>query len=261
MTGVDLSKLDSTNQVLQADPKAATSVKRAHQAAVDVLHAMNPPVPPPATAMRLAYDTRQGTGWAEAQALGFNTLFAGYDLALLNQVKASGGKVVVNLSGEIAAGTGGFMPAARACAATGAVAAFAIWDEPDPSMFATLKAATTAVHSDPATKGIPTYITYYDAASIGQTVGCADLYGLDIYPSKFGWQYSLITELAAAADKAGLHYIVVLGAFTAPGYPLPTAAQYVAMTVRAMATKQVGQGTYTLPVDSSLLAAVKAGNQ
>lgn len=47
MTGVDLSKLDSTNQVLQADPKAATSVKRAHQAAVDVFHAMNPPVPPP----------------------------------------------------------------------------------------------------------------------------------------------------------------------------------------------------------------------
>lgn len=47
----DLTAVDNTNAILQKDGKAATSVKRAHQAVVDYLHATSstPPTQPPSS--------------------------------------------------------------------------------------------------------------------------------------------------------------------------------------------------------------------
>jgi len=61
---VDLSKLDAANKAIQADKAAAKTTKAYAQAATDVLHAMNPVVPPATQRYGFSTGYPQGSGFA-----------------------------------------------------------------------------------------------------------------------------------------------------------------------------------------------------
>lgn len=87
---------------------------------------------------------------------------------------------------------------------------------------------------------VETVMAYYDAGSLAQWKGIVDAFALDVYPSHDNWNMALITQLAAAADAAGLRYYGVPGAFAASGYLTPTKAQLAEMIQLWKATKAAG---------------------
>lgn len=235
-----------------------------------------PPVIP--FKVRAMYDQSSGqlaNDWPAIQAQNFNTLICSADdAAALAAVRASGGKTWVNVghwtgSGFDTTDSQALASAANAVA-TGTVIGFYVADEPAYSSgnVSTVHARSQLLKN--AYPDIETIIAYYDAASIHFWQGAVDAFALDIYPSRFSFNGALITQLAAAADAAGLRYYGIVGAFTdgTATYPMPTAAQLQTMCNLWSATNQSGQGCYAwgataadhLESHSDLLAVLKTWN-
>ena len=106
---------------------------------------------------------------------------------------------------------------------------------------ATIKARSTLLKN--AYPNIPTIIAYYDAGSVGSWKGVVDAFALDIYPGKFSWNMALITQLAAAADSAGLSYYGVISVGDNV-VPMPTVSQLQQMDSLWAATNQKGYMIY-----------------
>lgn len=228
-----------------------------------------PPPPPSGFTVKGIYDAnsgKQASDWPTIAGLGFNLLItAADDTAGLAAVKKTGGKAWVSCgtwtgSGFTTTDTQAVAMAKQAVA-TGIVAGFYVADEPANSSqnIALIKARSNLLKQ--ACPGIETLIAYFDAASLPDWKGAVDAFALDIYPSRFGWDYSLITKLAADADAAGLKYYGVTGAFGAPPtYPLPSPTELKAMLDTWARTNQSGYVIYVWPVPSDLLAVLKAAN-
>jgi hypothetical protein len=133
--------------------------------------------------------------------------------------------------------------------ATGAVSGFYVADEPSVSDCSTAPAQigawTAILHSHFA--GIPTIIATYDSTDLTDFAHSADVFALDTYPCQYGsgCNYSLITNLAAAADRLGLKYVGVAQAFGGDGhYELPTASQLEEIIHTWQATNELGYLVY-----------------
>lgn len=267
-----LAELDQTT-VGMVNTKWKTPPPGTHWAAARALLAQigagTSPPPPPGFTVKGMYDAnsgRQAADWPTIAALGFNLLItAADDTAGLAAVKKTGGKAWVSCGSWTGSGfsttDAQAVAMAKTAVATGIVAGFYVADEPlySAQNVALIKARSNLLKQ--ACPGIETLIAYFDAASLPDWKGAVDAFALDIYPSRFGWDYALITKLAAAAAAAGLKYYGVTGAFSAPPtYPLPTDVQLKAMLDTWAKTKQSGHVVYVWPVPSSLLAVLKAAN-
>ena len=209
-----------------------------------------PAVTPPVTRLKGIYPGAPVSPvWPTIQAqTGCNTGIVGADdTSALTALRTNGAKAWAK-AGYWDDATGQFsMTDAQALALAQTVAkqwadvvvGWYVADEPSNSA---ANRATVQKRSNLLKSGYPveTLIAYYDAGSVGQWKGVVDAFALDIYPSRFNWNYALITQLAAAADAAGLKYYGVVGAFTAPNYPLPNAQELQAMVDTWAATKQSG---------------------
>ncbi len=203
---------------------------------------------------------------------GFTTIIGGADdPAALAALRASGGKMWAK-AGYFDNGTGQFsMSDAQALALAQNIAAnwsdvvtgWYVADEPTNSAANRAKIQARAQLLKSAYP-VETLIAYYDAGSVGQWKGVVDAFALDIYPSRFNWNFSLITQLAAAADAAGLRYYGISGCDGAPNYPMPTPSLLQQSIDTWDATKQVGWGVYAwdapgqLQNSPALLAVLKA---
>lgn len=215
--------------------------------------AVTPPPDPPVTGLKGIYS---GAGASQvwngptgiAATCGCDMIIGGADdNASLSTLKAAEGKMW-GKAGYWNDATGQFsMTDAQALAVAQNIAknypdvvvGWYVADEPTNSAAnrATIQKRAALLKSGFAAE---TVIGYYDAGSLSQWKGIVDAFALDIYPSKFNWNMALITQLAAAADKAGLRYYGVPGAFAASGYQTPTNAQLQQMIDLWKATKQSG---------------------
>lgn len=239
--------------------------------------------PPPSGMLKVAYNANSGsahtTDWPSIQAQGFNTYICGADeTSTLTELKAAGCHAWVTCGYWTGSGFSTTDPQAvsmaRAAIATGAVVGFYVADEPSYSTQNVALVKTRSQLLKNACPGVETLIAYYDAASLPNWKGAVDAFALDIYPSRFNWNYSLITQLAAAADRAALKYYGVVGAFTddSGSYPLPNPQQLQAMINTWNATKQSGRAVYAwgattktvsnqLQNQPGLLTVLKAANK
>lgn len=190
----------------------------------------------------------QMTEYPALQAATFNTIVTdGTDTAFLTTL-AENGMQAWATPGIFSDGAFEFDDAdavtiSRAAIATGAVQALYIADEPPSSAASLIKARANLLTA--AFPDVPVVFAYYDAGTVGDFYTPGLQVALDIYPSKFSFDYSLITTLADAAGTAGFEYYIVLGAFTDNDlYPLPTPTQLQAMYETAAATDMIGWAVY-----------------
>lgn len=280
----DLTALDAANQALQASPTVAKATKDYGAAATAAIHALagTGPTPPPASSgIKVAYNATSGgqhaTDWPAIHAQGFNTYICGADeSAALGELKATGCKAWITCGYWNGSGFSTTDAQATAMAtaayATGVVAGIYVADEPTYSIQNLSLIAARAK----LLKGFcpaETLIAYYNAGDLAKWKGAVDAFALDIYPSRVNWNMSVITQLAAAADSAGLRYYGVVGAFTddSGNYPLPTPAELQTMIDTWDATRQAGRAVYSwgattkavanqLQNQPGLLAVLKAAN-
>lgn len=231
------------------------------------------PVPVPSSRLKGMYTSTAAQSWPTIQAeTGCNMAIVGADdTAALAALRATGSKAWGKAGFWQNSDSGSFsMSDAQALAVADNVAAdwadvVAGWyvsDEPNntaANRAAIAKRAALLKSAHP----VETVIAYYDAGSLAQWKGVVDAFALDIYPSKFNWNMALITELAAAADKAALKYYGVVGAFSASGYTTPTKAQLDQMIGLWDETKQAGVVFYEwdgggLPGNTDWLSVIEA---
>lgn len=243
--------------------------------------AVTPP-PPPASGLKVAYNSTSGSqhaaDWPAIHAQGFNAFICGADeTQALANLKATGSKAWITCGYWNGAGfsttDAQAVAMATAAYATGIVAGIYLADEP---LYSAQNAATIAARAKLLKTVCPveTILDLWDPTTLAKWKGVADAFALDAYPSRDGsWDYSVITQLAAAADTAGLRYYVVIGAFTddSGNYPLPTPAELQKCIDTAAATKQSGTACYSwgattkvianqLQNQPKLLAVLKAAN-
>jgi hypothetical protein len=213
------------------------------------------PTPAPASGIKGYYDqgSNQLGEWNSYKAYGFNTVFAGMNTSLLDQVKADGASAWVQPN--IWQGCGyeysqsQALTWAKQAVATGAVSGFYVADEPSVSGCSSapsqIAAWTATLHAN--FPGIPTIIATYDSTDLTNFAHSADMFALDTYPCQYGngCDYSWITSLAAAADKLGVQYVGVAQAFGGNGqFDLPTASQLQRIITTWKATNEVGYVVY-----------------
>jgi hypothetical protein len=196
--------------------------------------------------------------WPAIAAQGINTLVLPAKwISNLRTIAAAGDKAWVT-AGHWSDSTESFSlsqskavsDVAAACA-TGAVQGIYVAGEPDETLasipaadIAAIKARATALKA--ACPSAQTIMAYYDAYSLFRWAGVTDAVALDIYPSRDGFNDGLITQLAAAANAAGIKYYGVVGAFTdGASYVLPTAAQLSEMFATWQATNELGWVVYS----------------
>lgn len=263
----DLTALDAANQALQASPTVAKATKDYGAAATAAIHALagtNPTPPPASSGLKVAYNATSGgqhaSDWPAIHAQGFNTYICGADeTAALAQLKATGSKAWITCGYWNGSGFSTTDAQATAMAtaayATGLVAGIYLADEPTYSI---QNASTILNRVDLLKKVCPveTLIAYYDAGTVGRWKGTVDAFALDAYPSRVNWDMGVITQLAAAADTAGLRYYGVVGAFTddSGNYPLPTPAQLQTMVTIWDATRQAGRAAYSWGATTKVVA-------
>jgi hypothetical protein len=88
-------------------------------------------------------------------------------------------------------------------------------------------------------------ISYFDADTLPLYEGI-DLVALDLYVSRHGWNWPLLTRLAAASDAAGIAYTGIAGVFSdgTVNYPMPTVEQTRQNIGTWKATNSEGFGVY-----------------
>lgn len=246
----DLTALDAANNALQASPTVAKATKDYAAAATAVLHAMNPTPPPSAVVKGVYVGGTVASVWPTIQrTTGCNVVVAGADdTAGLAALRASGGKMWGKAGYWQDSANGSFsMSDAQALALaqevmsawSDVVVGWYVADEPtnNAANRATIKARKQLLQSAYPVQAV---VGYYDAGTVAQWYGVVDALALDIYPSKFNWDMTLITKLAAAADAAGIRYYGVPGAFAASGHLTPSKAQLSQMIATWKATKASG---------------------
>jgi hypothetical protein len=151
---------------------------------------------------------------------------------------------------------------------TGLVDVMVIWDEPgsDAASITQLQARGQMVKT--LCPGVRTAITGYDPGTLSAlvTAHVADIYAVDNYPSRTGWDLSGPKACVAAVEQAGGEYTIVLDAFDAPSYPMPTAAQLQSEIDWARTTKALGVAVYAwgnaggtpIAADADILNVLKA---
>lgn len=191
--------------------------------------------------------------WLNIIPYGFNTIIcAAQDPATINELASTNTYAWVTVgnwidsSGSFSLSDSQAVSDAGVAVASGRIKGFYIADEPTNSAqnIATIKARSNLLKN--AYPGIETIVAYFDAASLPSWKGAADAFALDIYPSRFGFNNNLITQLAASADGAGIKYYGVPGAFTdgTSNYPLPTPTQLQDILNAWSATNQAGYAVY-----------------
>lgn len=236
------------------------------------------PPPPAGFTVRAMYDASgagKAVNWPAIAAQGFNVLICSADdSASLAAVKKTGGRAWVMpgvwTGSGFSTSDAQAVALAKSAVASGTVAGFYLADEPTYSIQNAGLVAARSQLLKQACPGVETLIAYYDAGSVGRWKSAVDAFALDVYPSRSNWDMSLIPNLAAAADAAGLRYYGIVGAFAATNYPLPTAAQLKTMVDLWAGTRQVGSGCYAwgptggsaqqLEKQAALLAVLKAAN-
>jgi hypothetical protein len=216
-----------------------------------------PPPPSPSGELRGYYD--QGANipgnWSSYSKYGFNSLIADFSsMSFLTGLAAAGNKVWISPdhwnqgSCSFAYSDSQAATWAKQAAATGAVAAFYLADEPStggcPNAVATVAARSAVYHQ--AAPGIPTVIATFDSADLTAFAKAADQFALDYYPCQYGsCNMAGITQLAATADKLGLYYYGVPQAFGGDGhYTLPSASQLKTIIDTWKSTKEHGYFIY-----------------
>lgn len=237
----------------------------------------HPPVnPPPASRVKVMYAQSAAQTWSGPSGIpastGCNTIIGGADdNAALGVLRSSGGKMWAK-AGYWDEAAGRFsMSDTQALALAKTVAAQ--WPDVVTGWYVADEPSNSAAHRAAVQQraqllrsGFPveTLMAYYDAASVGQWKGVTDAFALDIYPARANWNMDLITQLAAAADAAGLRYYGIVGCDGAVNYPMPTPAQLQTMIDHWKATKQAGWGVYAwdapgqLKNRADLLAVLRA---
>lgn len=225
------------------------------------------PVPPTAYAVKGTY-VDPVSGWSNAfSAWGANAIVGWLDGGTLQGIASANGKAVY-APGHWDDGKGEFMLSdadavadAKGAVATGGVGYFYVADEPSSQYAAKIKARSDLLKAQ--VPGYPTVVAYFDVNTLALFVGAADIFALDVYPSRFGFDPSLIPALAAKADSLGMRYWGVLGAFTDTNYPWPSASQLQAMLDQWKATRQEGWLAYlwnsALAGKADLVAVLRAG--
>lgn len=206
--------------------------------------------PPPATTPKGVYVSGAiPSVWPTiVSTTGCDTAIAGADdNAGLAALRASGGKMC-GKAGYWDNDTGQFsMSDSQALALAQSVKAN--WSDVVDSWYVADEPSNTSANRSAIQKraallksgfAVETRMAYFDAASVAQWKGAVDAFLLDVYPSHANWNMALITQLAAAADAAGLRYYGVPGAFAAWGYLTPTKAQLTQMIQLWKATKSAG---------------------
>jgi hypothetical protein len=218
--------------------------------------------PPPLKTLKGMYANSGSSAWPSIKTeTGCNMIIGGADdPALLSVLKSTGSKLWAKAgywddpAGQFSMNDSQALALAKSVAAQwpDVVVGWYVADEPTNNAHnrAAIQARATLLKS-----GLPveTSIAYYDAGSIGQWKGVVDAFALDIYPSRFNWNMALITQLAAAADAAGLRYYNVVGCDGATNYPMPNASQLQTMIDLCKATKQAGWLIYAWDSPGHLL--------
>lgn len=234
-------------------------VKKTHAwnayVALDGVSWPNPePVPPPTRhTTRAVWDNNSGNAiqseWPTLAAAGFNTFFGAAEWTTwLSQITAAGYGSWATLGHYVGPGfsysDAQAVAVAQAAIATGGVRSLFIADEPPASAVTAIKNRYLALKTAlPTTEVI---ISYYDAATVGQFAGCIDAIAADIYPGRFGWDETLVAQLAAACVAAGIPFYGTFEAFTdgTSNYPLPNPTQLQGNIDAWMATTQKGWACY-----------------
>lgn len=195
--------------------------------------------------------TPNNKDWSTIQALGFNTLITGYDVAPLKALKAAGASAWVSCgywddaNKQFSLSDDEAVNVAKAAFATGAVTSWYIADEPSNSPSAIMERSQLLKAACP---GSTTIMTTWDPGIVKTFAHTTDYVALDGYPNRGGFNMSVITEQAAAADALNWPYFGVIGAFgsSAKGatYVLPNQAQLQDMCDTWNATKQIGYAAY-----------------
>jgi hypothetical protein len=217
-----------------------------------------PPAPAPSSGQMHGYYDQGANipaNWETYSKYGFNSLIADFSsMSFLSQLAAAGKKVWIapdhwnQGSCSFAYSDSQAATWAKQAAATGAIAAFYLADEPStsgcPNAVATVAARSALYHQ--AAPGIPTVIAVYDSSDLTAFAKAGDQFALDYYPCQYGsCNMAGITQLAAAADKLGLTYYGVPQAFGGDShYTLPTASQLKTIIDTWKATKEHGYFVY-----------------
>lgn len=150
------------------------------------------------------------------------------------------------------------------CEQTGKVAGYVIWDEPDSSAVTIAAVLARKAFVQSIMPGAQTAVTGYDPTTLAALIkaGCADLYLSDYYPSRAGdWSFNVLDQIVAVFEGAGVPYGIVLDAFQAASYPMPTPAQLQAEIDYALRTKAQLLPIYAwqqaLEADPAVLAVLK----
>lgn len=263
-----LTALDAANQALQASPTVAKATRDYGAAATAAIHALagtNPTPPPASSGLKVAYNATSGaqhaSDWPAIHAQGFNTYICGADeTAALAQLKATGCKAWITCGYWNGAGFSTTDAQATAMAATayaaGVVAGIYVADEPAYSVVNASVISARAKLLKGTRTDVETLIAYYDPGTLGRWKGVVDAFALDAYPSRVNWNMSVITQLASAADTAGLRYYGVVGAFTddSGNYPLPSPTQLQQMVTIWDATHQAGRAVYSWGATTKVVA-------
>lgn len=216
---------------------------------------VTPPPPPPKKGVVAIYDNDWQTvdsavDWPALSAIGMNTLICGADdTQALAELQKTGGKAWATV-GHWNDDTGTFSVSDTAALQMaesavknypGVIIGWYVADEPskNPSVVAARSTLLTSVLN------VETIIAMWDTSIFSAFKASASAFALDGYPNRDSWNMNDITVQAAAADKLGIRYYGVLGAFTDGGvYKLPTPAELQEMINTWNATKQVGIAVY-----------------
>lgn len=94
-----------------------------------------------------------------------------------------------------------------------------------------------------AVPGAKCMIAYFDAGSVKIYKGIGKV-AADIYPNKFNWNYSLITQLGQACTAAGIQFTTVTAA-ASDTQPMPTQAQFTTCMTTGLQAGSDGLAGYS----------------
>ncbi len=243
---VDAQKISSASPAIR---KAALAAAAFDQAVADVLQPVSPPAPTPtpvptSVPVNIYVNPSGSSGlsyameWDKIVAAGLHCtagIMAPLDAATVTHVGAHGQWCLIYNG----CSQSDFVKYGVPCWNTGLVKGFVVWDEPggDAASIAAVKTVASWVKAN--CPGALTATTGYAAQTLASLAAAkvTDLYLVDAYPSRTGWDLAVERACVAALEQASARYGIVLDAFTAPNYPIPTGPQLQSEIDWAKSTK------------------------
>ena len=251
-----MSTLAELNANVQAAPGANAQVKAWIAAATPLLEPPTPPVPPtpPSGGTRAVYvngiiDASVSGLLPTLKAASYNTVYIAADWTATVAGLKQGG---MNAWATLGQFSNGAFTASQAQAISWAQTLYAslpdaycyLADEPPVgdtgSAQLILQRAAAIKAAVPSAKCM---IAYYDAGTVGIYKGL-DLIAADIYPNKFGFEWSLVTQLGDACTAAQLSFTSVI-AIASDTTPIPSVAQVDTWNETAQAAGSEGFAVYS----------------